>query len=289
MIYLLLTILLNTVIFVLFKLFPRYNINTLQAIVVNYITCVVTGSLFLGRFPIGKESISQPWLPWALLMGGMYISLFNFIAYCTKRYGVTTASVANKLSLVIPVLFSVLMYHDVLNWLNIIGIIIALPAVYMATRVKGEKSEAHDILLPGLLFVGSGTLDALTKYAEHSYLQSAELQAVYPVHVFGTAACIGIVLVLFLLAKGKMVFDVRNLIAGIVLGVPNYFSIYYLIRFLNDKFMASSLAIAINNIGIVLCSALLAILVFKESVTRTRIIGLVLSVVAILLIALQNG
>lgn len=289
MIYLLLTILLNTVIFVLFKLFPRYKVHTLQAIVVNYITCVVTGSIFLGRFPINTGSTHQSWFGWALLMGCMYIGIFNFIAYCTKQYGVTTTSVANKLSLVIPVLFSVWLYHDNLSTVNIVGIIIALPAVYMTTRVKGEKVDLHGVLLPALLFLFSGTLDTMTKYVEHAHLSDVEQQAIFPIHVFATAATIGTVLVLVLLAKKKIQFSFKNVIAGIVLGVPNYFSIYYLIRFLNDKFMPSSSAIAINNIGIVLCSAVLAIVVFRESVTKVRLIGLVLSVIAILLIALHNG
>lgn len=288
MIYLLLTILLNTIIFVLFKLFPKYHINTLQAIVVNYITCVVTGSLFLGRFPIGSESIQQPWFSWTILMGGMYISIFNFIAYCTRHFGVTTASVANKLSLVIPVLFSVIMYGDKLSIIIILGILIALPAVYMATKAGNEKVDMHGFLLPSLLFLCSGVLDAMTKYVGAAYLADAEQQAVYPTHVFAVAATAGLMIEIVLILKGKMRLEVKNILAGIVLGVPNYFSIYYLIRFLNDKFMPSSLAIAVNNIGIVLCSALLAILIFKEKLTKVRIWGLVLSVIAILLIAL-NG
>lgn len=288
MIYLLLTILLNTVLFIIFKLFPKYQINQLPAIVVNYIVCVITGSVFVGRMPIGSESMNQSWFPWALLMGSLYISTFNFIAYHTKRYGVTTTSVANKLSLVIPVLFSVLMYHDSLSWANIVGILLAFPAVYLTTRVKGEKADLHGILLPILLFLSSGLLDSLTKYVEHAHLQDVELQAVYPIHVFATAATIGTVLVIVLALRKKIQLRFKDVVAGIVLGVPNYFSIYYLIRFLNDKFMPSSSAIAINNIGIVLCSAVLAIVVFRESLTKVRFIGLLLSVIAIILIAL-NG
>lgn len=288
MIYLLLTILLNTIIFVLFKLFPKYNINTLQAIAVNYITCVVTGSLFLGRFPIGSESIQQPWFLWAMLMGGMYISIFNFIAYCTRHFGVTTASVANKLSLVIPVLFSVTMYGEKLSILNILGILIAFPAVYMTTKAGDEKADMHGFLLPALLFLCSGILDAMTKYVGATHLADVEQQAVYPTHVFAVAASAGVIIAIVLIWQGKARLELKNIIAGILLGVPNYFSIYYLIRFLNDKFMPSSLAIAINNIGIVLSSALLAILIFKEHLTKVRIWGLVLSVIAILLIAL-NG
>lgn len=289
MMFLLLTVLLNAVLFILFKLFPKYKVDTLQAIVVNYITCVVTGSLFLGEFPVGSESATQPWIGWALAMGAMYISLFNFIAYCTRNYGVATASVANKLSLVIPVVAAVVLYGERLSIINIVGIALAFPAVYLSVNNKDEHSGKHGMLLPALLFLFSGTLDSITKYVEHHHLQDVKQQAVFPIHVFAVAASIGVVLVLILAAKKKIELHYRNIVAGIVLGVPNYFSIYYLIRMLNDKSMQSSIAIALNNIGIVLLSALAALLFLKEKLTKQRIIGLLLAVVSIVLIAWVNG
>lgn len=289
MIYLLLTVLLNAFLFILFKVFPKYKIDTLQAIVVNYVTCVVTGSLYLGEFPINTKSASQPWFNWALAMGCMYIGLFNFIAYCTKQYGVATASVANKLSLVIPVIAAILLYGERLSTINTIGIIIALPAVYLSISNKGEQNNKHSILLPMLLFLFSGMLDTITKYVEHHYLQNEREQAVFPVHVFAIAASIGIVIITILIVTGKTKLHYRNIVAGILLGIPNYFSIYYLIRLLNDASMQSAVAIALNNIGIVLVSALAGTLLLKEKMNKQRITGLVLAVISIILIAMIDG
>jgi len=285
MIYLMLTVLLNAILFILFKIFPQYKIDTLQTIVVNYITCVVTGSLFLGELPISTQSASQPWAGWALAMGCMYIGLFNFIAYCTRQYGVATASVANKLSLVIPVVAAVLLYNEQLRTINIIGIVIALPAVYLSVSNKDEPTAKHGLLLPALLFLFSGTLDTITKYVEHHHLQDVRLQAVFPIHVFAVAASIGVVLVSVLVLTKKTQLHYRHIVAGVVLGVPNYFSIYYLIRLLKDKTMQSATAIALNNIGIVLVSALAAALFLKEKMTIFRLVGLLLAVISILLIA----
>ena len=72
------------------------------------------------------------------------------------------------------------------------------------------------------------------------------------------------------------------------MGVPNYFSIYFFIRALHSNFLESSASIPVLNIGILAASALTAILLFKEHVNTLRIIGMVLSVVAILLIAFGN-
>ena len=288
MAYLIITILLNVLISAIFKLFPRFNIDTLQAIVVNYCVCVVTGCLFLGQIPINSSGFQQPWFPWALLMGAGFISIFNLIAYCTRVDGITTATIANKLSLVIPVILSIVLFHEAAGVGKIAGVVLAFPAVYLTTRVKENDGNTPSLLWPLLLFVGSGLLDTLVNYAQHRFLNTAELQATYTIYCFAIAGVLGISLVTVLLVLGKMRLHWRNIIAGICVGVPNYFSIYFLIRALNSNMMQSSATIPVINIGILVASALAAIIIFKEKANGQRIIGLILSVIAILLIALGD-
>lgn len=288
MIYLIATILLNAVLFVFFKVFPKYNIDSLQAIVANYWTCMIVGSILHGSFPIGTQSLSHAWLPWGLLMGGMFVSIFNLIAYCTVKDGITTTTVANKLSLVIPVIFAVFLYNEKLTALKIAGIVAAFPAVYLTTRVKEEGKQGQSLLLPAILFIGSGLLDTLVTFVESKYLPDAGSLVIFTIHVFATAGIIGTIIIAILKAQGKIRLHYRNMVAGILLGIPNYFSIYYLVRLLNEGPLQSAAAITVNNIGIVLASALCAILVFKEKASAQRILGLVLSLAAILLIALGD-
>jgi drug/metabolite transporter (DMT)-like permease len=286
--YLVITILLNALLAVIFKLFPRYNINAVQAIVVNYWVCVVTGSIFLGRFPINAAGFHQPWLPCALLIGSGFFTVFNIIAYCTRVDGITTATIANKLSLAIPVTFSLFLYHEHAGPLKIAGIVLAFPAVYLTARVKGEDNAVPNLTWPALLFIGSGMLDTLVKYSEQAYLDSPEKHAVFPIYTFATAAVVGTLTLLYLLLAKKTVLQFRNVIAGIILGIPNYFSIYFLIVLLHSDFLQSSAAIPVNNIGILLASALAGLVFFREKVTIYRIVGLLLSIVAILLIVFSD-
>ena len=288
MFYLLAVIVLNTLLYSFFKVFPRFKIDTLQAIVANYWVCVITGSIFLGYFPVNTTSLTQAWTPWAIIMGTGFIAIFNLVAYCTRIDGITTATIANKLSLVIPVLFSIFLYNEQAGSLKILGIVLAFPAVYLTTRVKGEEGKVQSLFWPALLFLGSGLLDTLVKFVEQRYLDTPQVQAEYTIHVFSTAALIGTVLVTVLAILGKIKLHPRNIVAGIVLGIPNYFSIYYLIRMLNSDYMQSSASIPVSNIGVVVASSLAAIFIFKEKASKQRIIGLVLAVAAILLITLAD-
>ena len=95
-----------------FKLVERWKIDTFQAIVFNYISCVITGSIVHGGFLNYGEMAVQPWFGWACLMGAVFIGLFNIIGFTTQKLGVAVASVANKLSLVIPFVFSVILYNE---------------------------------------------------------------------------------------------------------------------------------------------------------------------------------
>lgn len=288
MLYLLLTILLNGILFVLFKLFPKYHIDSLQAIVFNYFTCVVTGTLLLGAFPVSASSPSQPWFLWSVVMGVIFISLFNLIGWRTREDGITTTTIANKLSLVIPVVFSIFLYEEEMSIMKITGMLLAFPAVYFTAHIKGEDAKPKSVLWPAVLFIGSGLLDTLVKYVEQLHLSDTGTQTAYTVHVFLSAFLVGIIVLGIMKLLGKLQFSYRNIVAGIILGVPNYFSIYFLIKFLHSEFLHSSAAIPVNNIGIVLLSTLVAILFFREKETPQRIFGLVLSVMAILLIALAD-
>jgi hypothetical protein len=259
MLYLLAAILLNVIISSLFKVFPKYKIDMLQAVVANYIVCVITGCIFIGHVPAYTAVIHEVWFPWALLTGVGFISIFSLLGYCTRVDGITTATIANKLSLVIPVTCSVFLYGDHLGLVKITGIALAIPAVYLTTKVLGRNNKNQNLFWPPLLFIGGGLLDTLMKYVQFSFLSLPDLQAVYSTYCFAFAAVIGIVLSFVLVMRKRMVVNGRNIIAGICIGIPNFFSIYFLIRMLNSSFLQSSAAIPVLNIGIVVASSITAI------------------------------
>ncbi len=288
MFYLIATILLNVLISVLFKLFPKYKIDTLQAIVANYCVCVVTGCIAIGHIPFSGATLRADWLPWGLLMGCAFIAIFNMLAYSTRVDGITTTIIASKLSLVIPVVFSLIVYKEHTTIAKIIGVLLAFPAVYLTTRVEGDNHKPQSLLWPVLIFIGGGFLDTVTNYVQLRFLATAEAEAAYTIFVFAVAAFVGIVVVATLFILRRIKLQWKNLIAGICLGVPNYFSIYFFIRALNSKFLESSASIPVLNIGILAASALTAIVLFREHVNVKRIIGMALSVIAILLIAFGN-
>ncbi len=288
MIYLLISVLLNAYIGVVFAFFKKYRIDNFQAIVFNYGACVITGSVVLGNFPVQVQIVRETYFNWALLMGVLFISVFNLIAISTVKAGVTITQTANKLSLVIPVVCSYFLYSDHISLVKLIGIVVALLSVLLvsikAKSIGSKKTLGWEYFLPLILFVSSGVIDTLTKYAQHTFLTNELLSNTYLICGFFTAFCIGFCVLLYLYITRKKIFSFRYLTAGILLGVPNYFSIYYLVKALQNDALSSSAIIPINNIGVLFLVSLIGIFIFKEKLSRWNYIGLALTLLSILLI-----
>jgi len=288
MIYLIGSIVFTSWLTLAFKVVQRWRADTFQAIVFNYITCVITGSFVHGS-ALNYAAIAQkPWFGWACLMGTVFISLFNLIGVTTQRIGVAVASVANKLSLVIPFIFSVILYNEALTVFKIAGIAVALIAVvltcYPKKKEEGHVREAWLYLLPVIVFIASGLLDTMIKYVEQGYLNERN-QDEYLITAFSMAASLGTVTLIINLIRGKTRLGYKGVLSGIMIGVPNYFSIWFLLQVLKQYAGNSSAIFPINNMGIVLFSAVMAWLMFKERLSLINWMGILLAMGSIALIA----
>ncbi|HEY1019065.1 MAG TPA: EamA family transporter [Sediminibacterium sp.] len=291
MLYLLGSIILTSYLTLAFKMCERYGVSIFQAIVFNYITCVITGSVVNGSFPVNAEVMQTPWFRWACVMGVLFVSIFNVVGITAQKISVAVASVANKLSLIIPVVLSVYLYNETVAGWKLVGVLLALLAVVLTCYPQQKSTETHhpahrkwEYLLPLILFMGSGLLDALINHVQKTYVTDANYNA-YLISGFLSAATIGTTILLIQYIRGKQQFSLKNLLAGIIIGIPNYFSIWCLVRFLKESPWQSSASIPVNNMGIVLFSSLVAWLLFKEKLSRLNWVGIALSLLAIYLIA----
>ena len=135
-----------------------------------------------------------------------------------------------------------------------------------------------------MIFIGSGLLDTMIKYVEQGYLNDSNKDQ-YLITAFSTAAVIGVVALLIKIFTGKTRLTYKGVLAGIMIGVPNYFSIWCLLQVLKQYAGNSSAIIPINNMGIVLFSAVMAWLMFKERLSALNWMGILLAVGSIALIA----
>ncbi|WP_343329523.1 EamA family transporter [Polaribacter staleyi] len=286
MIYLLFSILFSTSLFVIFKYFDIYKIDTLKAIVVNYLVAFGLGfGLSEITFSI-TEIPEKSWFFGAIILGALFVSIFFVMANTAQQNGVSVASVAGKMSVVIPVLFGVLLYDESVTFFKIVGILIALVSVYLASvKEKESNLQKAGLLFPILLFFGSGAIDTILKYVEVNFVPANEV-ALFSGSLFGFAAIFGLLILLVKTIQKREPFGFKNVIAGIILGVPNYFTIVFLIKALQTSGFESSTLFTINNVSVVVVSTLIGLLLFKEKFSLKNKIGVALAIIGIVLVTI---
>ena len=289
MFYLLISICISSFLFVIFKLFDVLKINTFQAIVVNYFVAAVLGFYLSNNSVSFQEIPSQPWFLGAFLLGIMFILVFNVMAQTSQKNGLSVASVSSKMSVVIAIVFGVWYYEESLGFVKLFGILLALIAVYL-TSVKEKKETTEkqvSLLFPILLFIGSGAIDTSLKFVETTFVQQGGVP-LFSATIFGCAFILGMSILLYQMVKGTFRFEFKNILGGILLGVPNYFSIVYLLKALSTDGMESSTAFTLNNVGIVILSTLFGLFIFKEKLIWKNWLGIVIAIVSILLVMSAN-
>lgn len=286
MIFLVLSVLCSTSIFIIFRLFAKLGINNLYAIVGNYVVAATLGFFVAEeKFSI-SQIVHQKWFFGAIFIGLLFIALFQLMAKSTQTLGVAGVSVVVKMSVVLPVFAGFLLYNERLKWLPIVGIMLAIASVFLSTAKKSNEHKKTTIKLfwlAVLLFLGSGAIDVLLKFAEQNWLAPNEA-AFFSATLFMSAFFWGLLFTIFQLKKNIAPKPI-DLVGGILLGIPNFGSIYFLLAALSSSGWPSAAIYPVNNVAIVLLSAACGILFFKEKLNRTNWLGLALGVLAIVFIA----
>ena len=272
---------------ILFKYFGRYQVNNLQAIIVNYFTA---GSLALfiananGIRIVFQHIILSPYILPSLIIGLLFIITFNLLAYGTQKIGIAISTVANKMSMIIPVIIGIYLFKETLGIVKLIGIILAISAIYM-TSTKGGKLSFDKKYVPIILliFIGQGMADGTLSWAQ-KFTITPENTPLFFACTFLFAGILGSLFLLYELIVKKIRFQTKSILWGIALGIPNYLTLHFFVRSLQSPVLESSQVFPVVNMAVIILSAVGGILLFKEKLTPFNWSGIALAVIAISLI-----
>lgn len=282
MINVILAIFFSTCIIITFRLFGKYNVDNLQAITFNYVAASILSFVSFNEWVSPLEIMRKSWFVWAAFNGVLFILVFYIFARSAQKAGVAITSVASKMSVIIPVLIGILIYKDTVNWLKITGIIIAFPAFYLIlSRKKEEKVPLKYYILPLLLFLGTGSNDSIMKHARTFYVYDDYL--LFLGTIFTLALIVGIIFFITGITEKKQPINVKNIFAGLVLGILNYLSTMFFLR--SVAIYDSSEFFPVFNVSIVSMGALVGFFLFKEKLLLKNWMGILLAITTILLIA----
>ncbi|MFP4023503.1 MAG: hypothetical protein ACLFVR_03175 [Thiohalospira sp.] len=292
MIFLVFSILSSAAIYVIFKYIDRFKIATFDIIIINYITAAILGLLLSNTQPKIFPIYQNQWFPYAVLIGILFIMMFVVIAKSSQIVGIAITTVSNKMSVIIPITFSIIIDpNDVLTNLKTAGIILAILAVFLSVyRKRKIEFDPRNIYLPIILFLGMGIVDSIIKYAQQYYVND-QLLPVFTVILFVMAAIAGLFTKLLRKTPFKALLNPKVMIWGFLLGICNYGSIYFVMKALNYKDVignniGGSVVFGINNLGVIAVSVIIGLIVFKEKILIINWIGIIISFIAIYILSI---
>jgi len=278
------TILLFNILIIVFKMFERYKVDNLQGLIANYMTAAICSYFFLEQDFSLSNILRSDWIYHAIIIGTLFIIVFNFYAFGIQKVGITVTTVANKMSLIIPVCAALILYpNEEFTFLKGIALILALVGIYLSSTKAGKLSfNKKYIWIIILVFVGQGISDAIFNEFAQSFKDVLEKESyLFFMTLFFFASISGIIIFSGKTISSKSPLQFKSLFWGFVFGIPNFFSLVFFLKALNDPELASSIVFPLVSMGVIVSSSIIGMILFKEKLSRNNWIGILLSICAI--------
>jgi drug/metabolite transporter (DMT)-like permease len=288
MFYLILSVIFSVLLLVNFRAHARFQVDTRIAILLNYPVCFLTAYFHQpSAIPFHWPSAMDTFL--LMAMGVGFVITFLLSGFSTQKNGMAPTSLANNISLVIPVLINlfILKTGGEINWSISFGLVLSFAAIYFCspqlTSADGVKPVVSLLLA---VFVAYGLTNTLFSYLNGSltYFVGGTLPFIMML-LIGSIISSAIVLI-WKSVNGTLAWNTNSVLAAIPLGLPNFFSFYFLLKALDAYQNNAAVVLTMYNLSVILLSAITAYVFFKERLTNRQWIGLGIGCAGI---ALLNG
>ena len=288
MLYLVLSVVFSVLLLVNFRAHAKFQVDTRIAILLNYPVCFLTAYFHHpSAIPFHWPSTGNTFL--LMAMGVGFVITFLLSGFSTQKNGMAPTSLANNISLVIPVLINlfILKTGGEINLSIALGLVFSFAAIYFCspqlTSADGVKPVVWLLLA---VFIAYGLTNTLFSYLNSSltYFVGGTLPFIMMI-LIGSMLSSTIVLI-WKSVNGTLNWNRNSVLAAIPLGLPNFFSFYFLLKALDAYQNNAAVVLTMYNLSVILLSALTAYVFFKERLTNRQWIGLGIGCVGI---ALLNG
>ena len=279
MLYLILAIASSAMVSVFMRISEGKVKHNIAMLVSNYLMCSILAGVFSGT---GIRGILLPQLGITAALGtvngGLYLGAFLLLQRNVRDNGVVLSTTFMKLGLLVTLAVSVFAYGEVPTLLQVLGTGIALTAILLINGRDTESGAGKDRLGLLWLLLCGGMADAMSKVFAESGVPG--LESLFLLFTFATAL---IFCIACMLAKGQRLGK-WELLFGLLVGVPNFFSSQLLLRALEE--LAAVMVYPVYSVGGILTVTVVGVLLFRERLTRRQWLALGLILAALVLLNL---
>ena len=280
MIPLILTVFCSTSIALLLKYNDTRGGNAIVLLAGNYFVAALVSLFYLLTGP--DDYYSHDTLIFGALLGLFFVLTFFAFARAVSVAGTALATVSSRLSVVVPLTMSVIIFNENPSIYQMIGFLVTAGTIYLF-YLSLRNGNSAKLKLRGYLYlltilVGIGINDFCIKL-----FQAWRPVSERPFFLFMifTSACL--LSVSYVVGRGIKP-EARTILTGFVLGVPNVYSTVFLLAALSQ--LAAIIVYPVVNIGIILLTSLLAMLLWRDRLNKFGLLALFSGIIAIFLLSL---
>ena len=273
MMYLTIAVLCSVAVSVLLKILRQRDIDIRQTIVAGYPVAFLLTWFLLKPDVSGMSDLGGAWTI-IIALGVLLPAVFIILGRAIEAVGIVATDAAQRLSLIIPIVTAFLLFGEVLTGIRVFGLLLGFLAlgalIYRPQRGEISKQAKHTPLWLFGIWAGYGVIDILFK-------QVAKQGAAFPLTLFVSFGLAGLLLLIYLLIM-RVSWQGNALAAGILLGALNMGNIYAYICAHQVLSESPSIVFTGMNVGVIAVATLIGVGVFKESLNRINILGLLLAI-----------
>ena len=276
---LLLAVLSSACMAIVLKVFRAGKGNRFGIILGNYLTCILISLLLMPDKGMILHA-SPTTLLCGVIGGVLFVAGLMTMQTSTRLNGAMLTSAFSRLGLLLSLAISIAIFGERPSVTQIAGIALVIAAVALMGGGEGENAGRRVLPLLLLTLVTCGGGDAMAKIFERVGVHGED--TLYFFYLFLTAAVLSIGLLIREGRKtGKRVLP-GELLSGVAVGIPNYFSSYLLLRSLLT--LPAFLVYPIFSTGAILIVMAVSALCFGERLTRRQwlCVGLILCALVLL-------
>jgi drug/metabolite transporter (DMT)-like permease len=246
----------------------------------NYLVASLVGFILL---ILNNEKIfSIQTLFFGAGLGLLFVISFFVYAKAISFAGTGLATTSSRLSVIIPIILSIIVFNELPNQLHLFGFLFTvITFILFYFSVKGNRRDGESLLkylFLVLVFIGIGINDFAIKLFKSWRPEQEE-----PYFVFSIFSSALVYSFIYIITK-KITIKKETVLLGMVLGIPNVFSTIFLLGALS--MLPAILVYPFMNVGIILFTTLLAFILWKEKLNRWGVFALASGLLAILFLSL---
>ncbi len=269
----------STMVSLSMRISGRYTSDGCASLAVNYVVCSLLAACYTGFTPLFSGSLHENdaflVLVLGLAGGVLYMGSFVLMRYNVTKNGVVLSTTFMKLGVLVPTVMSIAVFREMPGVLQICGLIFALAAIFLVYFEKNDTGAAHRGLLILLLLSGGGA-DAMSKvYEQLGPPVQKDLFLLY-IFFFALLLCLGMLLI------KKQRITRADAVAGLLIGVPNYYSARFLLLSLGS--VPAVIAYPVYSVGTIVVVMLIGVLLFHEPLSKKQRAALGLIFAALILL-----